>query len=269
LPKWPFYIADALLVAMAIGILIMKGGEADVWTTFWCIFTVIVGAAAFLLPFIIEYKDRVKIEQLSLKSNNEESTEKLESLLRTLFNLGDTISKQAEKMDRSLLIYESLLRRMESRFSSAQSDQNDKPTDSLVHFEDENEDETDISLEMDDDFLDENGDNDAHEEDQNSKNEPNDEDTPTAEQGDISTITAYVQLGLGSKPYVRGEGGGLSWEKGIPMEYISVGKWQWSSQETETPIQFKIYKNDEIEAKGDTREVDPGDEIEISPEFEG
>ena len=37
--------------------------------------------------------------------------------------------------------------------------------------------------------------------------------------------TAYI--GIGNRLFIRGEGPGLSWEKGIPLQFVSIGKWRW------------------------------------------
>ncbi|MDI1319435.1 MAG: hypothetical protein PSW75_04465, partial [bacterium] len=35
--------------------------------------------------------------------------------------------------------------------------------------------------------------------------------------------TAYI--GIGNKLFIRGDGPGLSWDKGVPMQFVSIGKW--------------------------------------------
>ena len=40
----------------------------------------------------------------------------------------------------------------------------------------------------------------------------------------VTTITALVDVGFGNTLYLRGEGPGLSWEKGVPMKCVTDDK---------------------------------------------
>jgi hypothetical protein len=57
--------------------------------------------------------------------------------------------------------------------------------------------------------------------------------------------TAYI--GIGNRLFIRGEGPGLSWEKGVPLQFVSIGKWRWETNDASSPVRFKLYKNDELE----------------------
>jgi hypothetical protein len=61
-------------------------------------------------------------------------------------------------------------------------------------------------------------------------------------------VTAYI--GIGNRLFIRGDGPGLTWEKGVPLQFVSIGKWRWETAEASSPIKFKLYKNDEIESAG-------------------
>lgn len=259
LPKWPFYVGDAFLVSVAIAIF-LQGDFSNPWTAFWCVLSVTLGAILFVIPFVVEYKDRIKIAQLKSEQDNKEEIHKLESLLSTLFNLSDTTTQHTDKIDRSLLVFESLLKRMESRFrgetkslqpqaiAQVQPQEEPQPDKPLLDFDEESNPNVDIELELDENFLENN----------NDKNLP----------GERATILANIQMGIGSKPFIRGEGGGLSWDKGLPMEYLAIGNWQWTSKKTEALIQFQIYKNDEIPASEEPLSISPGEQQEIHPTFE-
>ena len=77
--------------------------------------------------------------------------------------------------------------------------------------------------------------------------------------------TAYI--GIGNKLFLRGEGPGLSWDRGVPMQFISIGKWGWSTHEATAPVRCKLYKNDETAALGGEIALDPGRHVEISAMF--
>jgi hypothetical protein len=79
-------------------------------------------------------------------------------------------------------------------------------------------------------------------------------------------VTAYI--GIGNRIFIRGEGPGLSWEKGVPLNFISIGKWRWESHDATSTVRFKLYKNDQVEctALGETS-VEPGAQRELSASF--
>ena len=74
-------------------------------------------------------------------------------------------------------------------------------------------------------------------------------------------------IGIGNKPYVRGEGPGLKLEEGVAMNFVEIGKWAWSPSRKNAPLTIQIYRNDEDPDKGGTYEVKPGESFEITPEF--
>ncbi|MGB0742945.1 MAG: hypothetical protein ACPGSB_00330 [Opitutales bacterium] len=83
-----------------------------------------------------------------------------------------------------------------------------------------------------------------------------------------AVITAAVFIGIGNKPYLRGSGAGLSWEKGVLMEFQEIGKWRWvAPSETEEPLELQIYRNDEDADKSGKYTLEPGQKLEVSPVF--
>ena len=79
-------------------------------------------------------------------------------------------------------------------------------------------------------------------------------------------VTAYI--GIGNRLFVRGDGPGLRWDKGVPLQFVSIGKWRWESAEATAPVKFKLYKNDEVECTALGRQsLDPGHQLEITATF--
>jgi hypothetical protein len=79
-------------------------------------------------------------------------------------------------------------------------------------------------------------------------------------------VTAYI--GIGNRLFIRGEGPGLSWEKGAPLHFVSIGKWRWEAANVTAPVQFKLYKNDETECVAVGRQtLAPGHQQELSATF--
>jgi len=77
--------------------------------------------------------------------------------------------------------------------------------------------------------------------------------------------TAYI--GIGNKLFVRGDGPGLTWDKGVPMQFVSIGKWGWSTQDAAGPVRVKLLKNDETAALTGELTLEPGRHTEITALF--
>jgi len=78
-------------------------------------------------------------------------------------------------------------------------------------------------------------------------------------------VTAYI--GIGNKLYIRGDGPGLSWDKGVPMKFLSIGKWGWATDEATGPVACKLYKNDETAALSGEIFLEPGQHVEVTALF--
>jgi len=79
-------------------------------------------------------------------------------------------------------------------------------------------------------------------------------------------VTSYI--GIGNRLFIRGEGPGLSWEKGVPLQFISIGKWRWETNDAGAPIRFKLYKNDDVECSAlGAQALEPGHQLEVTAGF--
>ena len=67
---------------------------------------------------------------------------------------------------------------------------------------------------------------------------------PVAATGGTALII-NLMIGIGNKPYVRGTGPGLSPDKGVAMEFLGIGRWQWVSPEPDAPATVEVWKNDQ------------------------
>ncbi|MDP3070672.1 MAG: hypothetical protein Q8N18_10305 [Opitutaceae bacterium] len=78
--------------------------------------------------------------------------------------------------------------------------------------------------------------------------------------------TAYI--GIGNRLFIRGEGPGLAWDKGMPLQFVSIGKWRWETNDATAPVRFKLYKNDEVECAAlGAQSLDPGYQHEVTAAF--
>ena len=83
-----------------------------------------------------------------------------------------------------------------------------------------------------------------------------------------SAVVASVFIGIGNKPFVRGSGAGLNWDKGIAMEFVEIGKWQWiPPAELKEPVELQLFRNDEDVDSTGKYTLDPGQQLDLSPVF--
>ena len=85
--------------------------------------------------------------------------------------------------------------------------------------------------------------------------------------GGMTTVIAKVMIGIGNKPFVRGEGPGLSWDEGVAMNFLEIGKWAWSPARKNASLTIQIYRNDEDPDQSGKHEIKPGEKFEITPDF--
>ena len=89
--------------------------------------------------------------------------------------------------------------------------------------------------------------------------------TPSGDGRTRLTVVSYI--GIGNKLYLRGEGPGLSWDKGVPLQFVSIGRWRWETGDATAPVTCKVYKNDKLEAPLGLLKLAPGTEQEVTASF--
>jgi hypothetical protein len=91
-------------------------------------------------------------------------------------------------------------------------------------------------------------------------------DHKAAATGKLTTIQAVMDVGFGNALYLRGEGAGLSWDKGVTLTCIDSCTWRWTG-EVEGTIRFKLLLNDAVWASGEDLMITPGESLIVRPEF--
>lgn len=89
------------------------------------------------------------------------------------------------------------------------------------------------------------------------------EAAPAAASAQGTALTINLMIGIGNKPYVRGTGPGLSMEKGIPMTFLGIGRWQWISPDAEAPATVEVWKNDQTPL-GEPLHLSGGEPVEVN-----
>jgi hypothetical protein len=83
----------------------------------------------------------------------------------------------------------------------------------------------------------------------------------------LTLVEAKVEVRLGNAIYIRGQGDGLSWDKGQPLIPGFGGRWIWKTSKAKGKVLFKLLLNDTIWAKGEKIGVEAGKMIEVVPVF--
>ncbi len=86
---------------------------------------------------------------------------------------------------------------------------------------------------------------------------------PEAAAGATGTaLIVNLMIGIGNKPFVRGTGPGLSQDKGVPMSFLGIGRWQWISPDPEAPATVEVWKNDQS-PMGEPLHISGGEPLEV------
>ncbi len=88
-----------------------------------------------------------------------------------------------------------------------------------------------------------------------------DEPAPSAA-GSGTALIVNLMIGIGNKPFVRGTGPGLSRDKGVPMSFLGIGRWQWISPDPEAPATVEVWKNDQS-PMGEALHLPGGEPVEV------
>lgn len=90
---------------------------------------------------------------------------------------------------------------------------------------------------------------------------------PKSVAGALTRIIAKLDAGWGNSVYIRGNGAGLSWHKGVLMQCVDSDEWLWENKVAKGAVEFKILINDEVWALGDDLSVKAGETITCHPSF--
>jgi hypothetical protein len=89
---------------------------------------------------------------------------------------------------------------------------------------------------------------------------------PAGTSAALTTIDVKRDVGFGNAVFMRGQGAGLTWERGLPLVCVDAQTWRWSGM-AKDPITFKLLINDKIWSAGNDLTIAPGQKIEVAPEF--
>ncbi len=82
-----------------------------------------------------------------------------------------------------------------------------------------------------------------------------------------TVITAKIDIAFGNTLFVRGEGPGLSWDAGVPMNSGDADTWSITISGAKSQVIFKFLVNDVTWSIGEDYVVDAGGEVSLIPSF--
>lgn len=83
----------------------------------------------------------------------------------------------------------------------------------------------------------------------------------------LTRVIAKFDAGWGNQLYIRGLGGSLDWQKGVPMQSISEDEWLWEQIVPKGTVSFKVLLNDKNWSAGEDLVVAAGDTVICRPTF--
>lgn len=84
LPKWPFFIGDILLLALAAGIVALRQQTFGLWESLACLAAVGSGAAIAVWPFILDHRAMLKFSEADQLANTVTQIRNLETVASQL-----------------------------------------------------------------------------------------------------------------------------------------------------------------------------------------
>ncbi len=116
LPKWPFIIGDAALVALAVH-LANKTGPLTPGQLFWIFTAIGTGALLFVLPFILEFRVLTKLHLNEQQLGSEQRDQKMALLYSEFQDIGEASRRQVDEAERVTANLEGLIQRLEGRLA--------------------------------------------------------------------------------------------------------------------------------------------------------
>lgn len=81
------------------------------------------------------------------------------------------------------------------------------------------------------------------------------------------TVQVHCRVSFGQNLYIRGNGGGLGWEKGKPLVQVGDDRWTYRFTQSFEKLRYKIILDDKQWEEGSNRESFQGTEAAVKPVF--
>lgn len=98
-------------------------------------------------------------------------------------------------------------------------------------------------------------------------NSPSQQSESAGHKRGTTCVTVKVDCGFGNELFIRGDGAGLSWNKGLKLRNIDANTWIWETDRPFTQSYFKVLINDENFESGENHFIKHGSQIVYTPSF--
>lgn len=89
----------------------------------------------------------------------------------------------------------------------------------------------------------------------------------TAKKRQTTEVKVKFNVGFSNNLYIRGDGAGLSWERGLLMKNLKEDEWVWTTNDPFTKCEFKVLINDTRYEDGENHLITCGNSLQYSPHF--
>ena len=103
--------------------------------------------------------------------------------------------------------------------------------------------------------------------DEGTQDQPEDELAIKQNEDGATRLIVGAFIGISNKLFIRGEGPGLDWDKGTPMELVGIGKWEWKTYDASSAIKCKVLINDEQWTDSENITIEPNTTVETTASF--
>jgi hypothetical protein len=83
----------------------------------------------------------------------------------------------------------------------------------------------------------------------------------------VTRITIKFDVGFSNTLYLRGEGPGLSWNKGLKLKNVKADEWVWETSQPFNRGEFKVLINDVQFEIGENHKLVSGANVVYTPNF--
>ena len=83
----------------------------------------------------------------------------------------------------------------------------------------------------------------------------------------VTVISVKMDVGFGNRLTIRGDGPGLSWDSGVPLDCVADDRWSITLKDISKPVAYKVLVNDITWSAGSDYIAEPGSSNVIEPTF--
>ncbi len=84
---------------------------------------------------------------------------------------------------------------------------------------------------------------------------------------DATQIVVKYDVGMNNTLSIRGNGAGLSWDRGVPLKNVGPDEWVWETNAPFSDCEFKVLINDQSFECGENHHLGPGAKLQYTPSF--